>query len=417
MVAHRRFGSLLSRFLNPARLNVPVVGLALLAPSVALAASKDGAATKLANQAMQTDYTGTQFKKAEQKLKKAIKLCGSSDCSYDVVGRLHRDLATVYIGGMNQTGKGKAELKLALEANPDLQLDPSFTTPELKTAFMAAGGKGPKSDDKEEEEDEKPEPKPAKKDEDCEPGSEGCDAEAPKKEEEEPAPSGRGHKNWVTLSFSQDFLAYSAADKVCANYGVLADGSDSHAAAAGYSCFQGGSEYGYTSGQTTYDAVGNHVAGGIGVATSSIMLGFDRVVSSNISVGARLGFAFGGGPATLAGSKFLPFRAEIRANYWFGTDPFESNGVRPYVNLSFGLADVDGHVSVEYFQDQAGYNANQKGTLDAWRRTGKTFGGLGFGLQIPVSDSLAIVPELRLKEMLGNSATAFDGSLGLAYGF
>ncbi len=410
MVAHRRFGPLLSRFLHPARLNVPLVGLALLAPTAALAAPKDSAATKLANDAMQKDYVGTQFKKAEQKLKKAIQLCGSSNCAYDVVGRLHRDLATVYIGGLNQTAKGKAELKLALEANPDLQLDPALTTPELKTAFIAAGGKTPKSDDEKEDDDEKPEPKPAKKNEDCEPGTEGCDAEAPK--QEEAAPSGKGHKNWLSLSFSQDFLVYSGTNDVCATFGPTF-----FAEAPQYSCFQGGSQYGYTSGQNIYPGVGNHVAGGVGVSTSSILLGFDRLVSSNFSVGARLGFAFGGSPATNSGAKFLPIRAEVRGNYWFGTDPFESDGVRPYVNLSFGLAELDGHVSVEYFQDQAGYNANDKGTLDAWRRTGKTFAGLGFGLMIPFAGSSGIVPEVRVKEMLGASATGFDASLGYAYGF
>ncbi|HEY8946247.1 MAG TPA: hypothetical protein VIM73_18480 [Polyangiaceae bacterium] len=388
---------------------MPLVGIALLAPSVALAGPKDGAATKLANDAMQTDYVGTQFKKAEQKLKKAIQLCGSSNCAYDVVGRLHRDLATVYIGGMNQTAKGKAELKLALEANPELQLDPALTTPELKTAFIAAGGKTPKAED-DKEEDEKPEEKPAQKNEDCEPGSEGCDASP--KPEEAPAASGKAHRNWVSLSFDQDFLVYSATNDVCATYGPTF-----YPEAAQYSCFQGGSQYGYSPGQNIYPGVGNHVAAGVGVATSSIQLGFDRVVGSNFSVGARLGFAFGGSPTTNSGAKFLPLRAELRGNYWFGSDPFESERVRPYVSLSFGLAELDGHVSVQYFADQSGYNANDKGTLDAWRRTGKTFAGLGFGLMIPFAGSSGIVPELRVKEMLGASSLAFDASLGYAYGF
>ncbi len=409
MLAHRRFGSLLSRFLTPARLNLPLVGFALLAPSVALAGPKDAAATKLANQAMQTDYVGTQFKKAEQKLKKAIQLCGSSNCAYDVVGRLHRDLATVYIGGMNQTAKGKAELKLALEANPDLQLDPALTTAELKTAFIAAGGKTPKSEDDKDEDEDKPEAKPAKKTEDCEPGTEGCDAEAPK-QEEAPAASGKGHKNWISLSFSQDFLVYSSTNDVCATFGPTF-----YPEAPQYSCFQSGSQYGYSQGQNIVAGVGNHVAGGVGVSTSSILLGFDHVVGSNFSLGARLGFAFGGSPETNSGAKFLPLRAEVRGNYWFGTDPFENDGVRPYVVLSAGVAELDGHVSVEYYQNAV--TQDQKGTLDAWRRTGKTFAGLGFGLMIPFAGSSGIVPELRVKEMLGASSLAFDASIGYALGF
>jgi len=409
MVSHRVFGSLLSRFPHRARLNVPLVGLALLAPSIALAAPKDGAATKLANEAMQKDYVGTQFKKAEQKLKKAIQLCGESNCAYDVVGRVHRDLATVYIGGMNQTAKGKAELKLALAANPDLQLDPALTTPELKTAFIAAGGKAPKAEDDKDDEEEKPEPKSEKKNEDCEPGTEGCEAEAPK-QEEAPAASGKAHKNWLSVSFSQDFLVYSSTNDVCATYGPTF-----YAEAPQYSCFQGGSQYGYSPGQNIVPGVGNHVAGGVGVSTSSVLLGFDHVIGSNFSVGARVGFAFGGSPATNSGAKFLPVRAELRGNYWLGSDPFESAGVRPYFVLSAGLAELDGHVTVEYYQNSV--SADQKGTLDAWRRTGKTFAGLGFGVMIPIAGNSGIVPELRVKEMLGASSLAFDASLGYAYGF
>src|SRR4051812_42232843 len=93
MFEHRRFVGLLTRFVKPARLNrsAPLLACALLvslAPRAALAGPKDSSATKLANAAMQTDYVGTQFKKAEQKLKKAIQQCGDSDCSYDVVARL-----------------------------------------------------------------------------------------------------------------------------------------------------------------------------------------------------------------------------------------------------------------------------------------------------------------------------------------
>jgi hypothetical protein len=62
-----------------------VLGLTL-APSVALAANKDKAARQLQTEAMQTDYAETNFKKSEQKLKKAIKECGGSNCSNQVVG-------------------------------------------------------------------------------------------------------------------------------------------------------------------------------------------------------------------------------------------------------------------------------------------------------------------------------------------
>ena len=416
MFEHRRFvGSLTRRFCT--RVSAPVALLVLLVPSLALAGPKDSSATKLANQAMQTDYVGTQFKKAEQKLKKAIQQCGDSACSYDVVARLHRDLATVYIGGMNQVAKGKAELKLALAANPDLQLDNDLATPELRKAFKAVGGKEPKSDadkedkdDSDDKDDDKPE-KSSKKEPDCTPGSDGCDAEASAPIADATA-GARTHKNWISLTFEQDFLVYSATNDVCAT-----DGPPAYNEAPQYACFQSGSQYGYTSGQNILPGVGNRVAGGVGLSTSRVLLGFDRLLSSNFSMGVRLGFAFGGGPTPNTGDKFLPLHAELRGNYWFGTDPFESDGVRPYVGLSVGLAELDGHVSVEYYADQAGYNSNSKGTLDAWRKTGKAFGGLGFGMMIPFAGSSAIVPEVRAMEMLGASSLAFDVALGYAYGF
>jgi len=381
------------------RLKATAVGFLVLVPSVALAGAKDAPATKLANDAMQTDYAGTHFKKAEQKLKKAITLCGASACAYDVVGRLHRDLAIVYIAGLKQKGKGKAELKKALEANPDLPLDNDFATPEVRQAFKAAGGK--------EKVDEEPEASPtAKKDDDCEPGSEGCDKE-PKKEDAEPAAPSKFPKNWLSVHFDQDFLLYSAKDNVCASYAA------GRAEADQYACFQAGTQFGHASGQDIVPGAGNHVSGGVGRATSRILVGFDRLLSSNVSLGLRLGFAFGGGPTTIAGAKFMPFHGELRANYWFGTDPFESSGLRPYVSLSGGLAEVDGHVSVEYYKSA---DANSKATLDAWRKTGKGFAGLGFGVMIPIGSS-GIIPEVRAKAMLGSAAPAFDLALGYAFGF
>src|SRR5882724_4187622 len=119
-------------------LKAQLVAFALLAPSAALAGPKDSAATRLDNRAMQTDYLATDFEKAERKLKKALAACGKSACSSELVARVHRDLATVYIAGTKQVPKGKAELKLGLAADPELQLDKDLTTPALRKAFLAA---------------------------------------------------------------------------------------------------------------------------------------------------------------------------------------------------------------------------------------------------------------------------------------
>ncbi len=366
-----------------------VVGFSLLVPNVAMAAAKDQPAKQLQTEAMQTDYAETNFKKAEQKLKKAIAQCGASGCSKQVIGELHRDLATVYIAGLKQSAKGKSELKQALKANPDLQLDEDFATPELRKLFKELGGH---------EAQRASEEKPKAKDEDCEQGADGCEEAADEKAAEHD--SSKGAKNWLSLHFEQDLLLYSAQDHVC--------GSASGPGAENYSCFQNGAPF----NGSIAPGPGNHVSGGLGRATARLLIGFDRLLSSNLSLGLRLGYAFGGRPA--GADKFFPFHAELRAAYWFGSAPFESSGLRPYLTLAGGLAEVDGKVSVEYYD---GADPTKKGTLDAWRKTGKGFAALGFGVMVPFAGDNAIVPELRAMQLFGASGTVFDVSIGYARGF
>lgn len=365
-----------------------VLGLTL-APSVALAANKDKAARQLQTEAMQTDYAETNFKKSEQKLKKAIAQCGAANCSNQVVGELHRDLATVYIAGLKQNSKGKAELKHALKADPELQLNEDFATPELRKLFKELGGHEPKP-----EVEEKP-AKEKEKDESCDSESGTCLEEEPAKSESAP---GKGAKNWLSLHFEQDLPLFSAQDQVC--------GSGTSPDAKNYSCFQNGAPFNGTIAPGT----GNHVSGGIGRGTVRLLLGFERVLSSNISLGVRLGYAFGGRPP--GADKFSPLHLELRANYWFGSAPFEGSGVRPYVSLSGGMAEVDGKVSVEYYDQN-----NAKKTVDAWRKMGKGFAGLAFGVMVPFAGNNGIVPELRAMQMFGASGTVFDLSIGYARGF
>lgn len=373
-------------------LNAFVLGLLWLAPSIAGAApTKDKAARQLQNEAMQTDYAETNFKKAEQKLKKAIAQCGTANCSDQVVGELHRDLATVYLAGLKQNAKAKTELKQALRADPDLQLNEDFATPQLRKLFKELGGHDPKP----EETEEPPKAEEKKKDESCDSESGTCLEEEPAKSDNSPS---KGSKNWLSLHFEQDLLLYSSQNNVC--------GSNGGANAANYSCFQDGAPF----TGTIAPGPGNHVSGGIGRGTARLLLGFDRLLSSNLSLGLRVGYAFGGRPA--GADKFFPFHLELRANYWFGSAPFEGSGIRPYLSLSGGMAEVDGKVPVEYY-DQTG----KKDTLDAWRKTGKPFAGLAFGLMVPFAGDNGIVPEVRAMQLFGASGTVFDVSIGYARGF
>lgn len=362
--------------------SVTLVASLLTCSISAHAEPKDDEAAALAKRAMQGDYLGTDFKAAEQKLQKALKACGKKGCSAAVRAELHLDLAIVYLAGLKKKDKGKKEMQAALAADAGVQLDPDFTTPEVEKAFVAAGGI-------------KPEP-PASPPE-AEPDEQ--DAPPPKPVAEESTDAGQV-KNWLSAAFQLDFLAYSQTSDVCS-------GADQ------YQCFLQGQSY----TGPIYAGSGNQLQGGIGVATKRVLVGYERLLGDNVTLGARLGFAFGGSPkaTTGSGSAFLPLHAELRGSYWFGNTPFASGGLRGYAGLAGGVAEVDGHVTVEYYADAVGYQQNAKGKLDAWRKTGNAFAGAHVGLAYGMGSQQQLLLELRLLQMLGAGATG--GALSLGYGF
>lgn len=334
---------------------------------------------------MDSDYLGTQFKDAEQKLQQALKACGKSGCSAAVRAQVHMDLAIVYIAGLKKKDKGNKEMQAAIAADPSVQLSPDFTTPELEKAYAAAGGVQQEgaaaSAPSDEEEDE---PKPT----------------APTTEPEEEADSSGAPHNWFTASFQLDLLSYQETTGVCSG-------------AAQYQCFLQGQSY---SGPI-YQRSGNQLKGGVGFATKRLLVGYERLLLENITAGVKVGFAFGGSPKPTngSGSALMPFHAELRGSYWFGSAPFASEGFRPYAGLAGGLGGVDGHVSVEYYETEKGYNDGAKGKLDAWRKTGTAFISAHVGGAYAFSKEQQLFLELRLLQMLG--AAALGGAVNVGYGF
>jgi hypothetical protein len=352
----------------------------------ALAEPKDDAARALQREAMDGDYLGTQFKAAEKNLQKALKTCGKKGCSKMVLAELHRDLAVVYIAGLKTKNKGKKAMQAALQADPAVQLNPDFTTPEVQKVYEAAGGAM-----SEPEPEAEPEPEVT------------LEEEEPSAPDE--APDEGGTRNWFSLSFQQDLLSYSATDNVCSS--ALRRGAEQ------YQCFLQGSSY---EGEI-FEGSGNQLQGGVGLATKRLLLGYDRLFGENITLGARLGFAFGGSPkaTTANAAAFLPLHAELRGSYWFGDKPMAEGGLRGYAGAAAALGEVDGHVTVEYFEHQSGYDQNNKGKLDAWRKTGNTILALHAGLAYGIGTEHALHLELRVLQMLG--ASALGGALNVGYAF
>lgn len=108
----------------------------------AWASSADQSATRLADRAMNQEFAGADFPTAKKTLQGAIASCKKS-CSPQVQARLHRDLAVVLITGFNDVAAGERELEQALTADPALQLDPVFASPEVTAAFQRVKGRQP----------------------------------------------------------------------------------------------------------------------------------------------------------------------------------------------------------------------------------------------------------------------------------
>lgn len=375
--------------------------LVVFASRASLAEPKDADATRSDASAMSDDYMSGKFAAAQRKLEKAIKLCKDGQCSAKVLARLYRDLGVVYLGGLNKPTEGKEALARAVQADPSVQLEPDLTTPEIKAAFKEVGGEvsGKKAKPEKPAAPEKPAKATKAKgkthaveSEDIEleeepASSEPKDAVAPA---EEPTDDGEAHKNWFSIGLQQDFFLHRETPKVCY-------GND-------YTCFgPGGVEY---TGHID-DGVGNQASGGFGVATTRVLLGYDRRFGDQILAGARLGLAFGGAPASSLGGKFLPLHLELRGAYFFGQQPFAQSGFRPFVGAAVGVAEVDAHIAVDYFDN------GKRGVLDAWRKTGKTFAALNFGTHFALNQTSAISAEARVLFMLGTSGIA--PALGVGY--
>jgi hypothetical protein len=168
--------------------------------------------------------------------------------------------------------------------------------------------------------------------------------------------------------------------------------------------------------------------------------------------GLRVGFAFGGGPpagrdvvyddtghivrVVAEGQSFVPYHLEARGSYWFGTNPLGRKGIRPYVHLGGGLAQVDASVAVSVkdcalvgARGSPAYSACAKGTappngtglrsveLDAWKKLGQGFATLGGGLVYAFTETFGAQLNLNLMYTFPASGFVVEPSLGAIVGF
>jgi hypothetical protein len=415
-----------------------VVGMAVTSAFVAgraRAAAQDAEAQELADQAIFTDYLQLDFKAGEKKLQQAIRLCEKGSCSPTVQAQVYRDLAVIYITGMKRADDGRQLLVKALQLDPRIALDADLTTPDLVRVFeeaqtevarqeqaerdaAAAAKAAPKREAPRKAKPAEPPPPPVAEagggsmddgSVDCPPDFPGCDAIQEKTEPEESESADLGVVNWLSAGLQQDFLMFSGESGVCTT-----DRPEE------LSCFRSGDAYRDPTLEGTAGD-GGEVAGGFRPATTRLLIGYDRVLFPNISLGVRLGYAIGGGPAEPGGSSFVPFHAEVRGTYWFA--PIEIGKFRPFAMLGGGLAQVDSSVSTEVVdQGPQGQIPVEDGQprasrVTVWKKTGTTFASLGGGAMYPLSDHGGVTAELKGVFLFPSSGMSISLQAGYTHGF
>jgi hypothetical protein len=133
-------------------------------------------------------------------------------------------------------------------------------------------------------------------------------------------------------------------------------------------------------------------------------------------VGARLGYAFNGGPQRSGAAAFLPVHAEARGAYWFGHDPLAKSGMRFFVLAGVGVAEVDASVPVDTYSTVMAYRAGQSSNYSAWKKTGQGFGEVGLGAMFALTPNTGIQAELKGMELFPTPGTAAGLQIGYTLG-
>lgn len=402
-----------------------LVALALPAPAWAGGPGpKDAQAQKALKQAIEEDYFETRFDDAEQKLRGALAACGPSGCSANLRAQLHAALGALLAAGKKQLDDSRDEFVAALELDPKIQPDPGMVTTEVSFAYEAArkqlklaptGGPaappppGPVADPP------KDPPKKPRLRPDPAPDDKLRDDKA--KGPELPLPKSR--KNWITLSFAPDISIISGTN-VCRTDVQQTE----H-----YVCVrENGTRYVGTPAANN----ANNINTGLALSTMRLMLAYDRVIIDNLTLGARFGFAFNGSGSD-GGASFNPLHAEARVGYWPGTGQWSIAGVRPYLMISGGLAQVDTKVTVNIAEDSAACGkvtdgrctkASSDGVFEpatqsvtTYKQAGLGFAALSFGVHFAPTPMVALYLAVRGNITFPVVTGVLSPEGGLALGF
>ncbi|MBI2390979.1 MAG: hypothetical protein HYV09_15415 [Deltaproteobacteria bacterium] len=231
----------------------------------------------------------------------------------------------------------------------------------------------------------------------------------------EKKPKDDGPKFWVGVDGEIDLVFLGKETDLCKQTGVWACTVDTADGRKDVTTGSQGIRVGPTGGKTD---------GGMAVATKRVFLSVDYFTTPNLSLGARLGYAFGGNPTEA--DRFIPFHAEARLQYFITGGAF-----RPFFLANGGFGQFDApvpNVIVEP-QDPVFANACKSETdpcpagdailkdVTAYKRVGPGFVGGGVGVWIVPSSRIAINVAAKLLFPLPNLNVVFAPELGVKYAF
>jgi hypothetical protein len=211
-------------------------------------------------------------------------------------------------------------------------------------------------------------------------------------------------KAWLSLNIGQDVSFLPSQPDVC--------GTQQQFPSAQYTCIdQDG--YAYKGiPQPGGPGAGNTVNSGLHLATTRIMAGFDYLITDKVTLGVRVGYAFGGAPAHALSA----VHGETRVAFWFGKEPFARKSVRPYLVVVGGLAAIDDKLEVPIAETDTTKSPYATQTLTAWRHGGVAFAGGGGGVMIPIGTGQGVLAELKIQALFPDVGIAMAPSVGYALG-
>ncbi|HMJ09947.1 MAG TPA: hypothetical protein VK524_01010 [Polyangiaceae bacterium] len=231
-------------------------------------------------------------------------------------------------------------------------------------------------------------------------------------------------RNWLGLHVGQDWAFVGGSD-VC---------SPASQADNGFACY-------YRSQEKLYGGVpqpnrANNIESGFVLATTRFLVSYDRAFSPQFTLGARGGYAIGGGPPAAQGTKFLPAHFEVRGTFFPLKNSLSKRGLRPSVHIGGGMAQVDAKMpvtlvdcsiiadtgapssEVEQAACAAGAPNEQHPTqeLHAYKKLGQGFVTFGVGAVYALTGGFGVQLSLNGMFMLPTSGAVVEPSLGLVFG-